>query len=98
MINLPSRLNDVVGQADKCLADVLQKLKGESSHWINDRHLTNGKFSWSRLVGRYGGFSVGISQLEKVKLYIENQSEHHRIKTFQEEYDEWKKRYGIFDD
>ncbi|MCH8010915.1 MAG: transposase [Candidatus Marinimicrobia bacterium] len=98
LINLPSRLTAAVGQADKFLADVLQEFKGESSHWINDSHLMNGKFSWSRLVGRYGGFSVSISQLEKVKRYIENQSEHHRIKTFQEEYDEWKKRYGIFDD
>lgn len=86
LINLPS---------DKCLADVLKELKGESSHWINDSHLINGKFGWQR---GYGGFSVSISQLEKVKRYIENQSEHHRIKTFQEEYDEWNKRYGIFDD
>src|SRR5690242_11484814 len=46
-------------------------------------------------MARYGAFSVGASQLEAVKTYIENQPEHHRKRTFQEEYVEFLRRYGV---
>lgn len=36
--------------------------------------------------------------LDKVKKYIQNQDEHHRKKSFDEEYEEWKREYGVFDD
>jgi REP element-mobilizing transposase RayT len=81
--------------ADKSIAEVAQNLKGESSNWINDNELIRGKFRWQR---GYGAFSVSISQLERVKNYIENQDEHHKRKTFQEEYKEWAKKYGVWDD
>jgi REP element-mobilizing transposase RayT len=77
-----------------CLADFVQKIKGASSHWINEQKLINAKFSWQR---GYGAFSVSASQLEVVKKYIQNQDEHHRRKTFEEEYQEWKANYGFFD-
>jgi hypothetical protein len=53
------------------------------------------KFSWQR---GYGAYSVSASLLQKVKNYIKNQTEHHKRKTFTDEYNEWKKEYGIFDD
>jgi REP element-mobilizing transposase RayT len=86
LIDLPSNL---------CLADFVQKIKGASSHWINEQKLINAKFSWQR---GYGAFSVSASQLEVVKKYIQNQDEHHKRKTFEEEYQEWKESYGFFDD
>ena len=49
-------------------------------------------FRWQR---GYGAFSVSASQFEIVKRYIENQDEHHRKKTFTEEYNEWMIKYGI---
>lgn len=86
LINLPS---------DKCLADFMKKIKGESSFWINQSNFIPKKFNWSR---GYGGFSVSASQLEIVKRYIQNQDKHHRKKSFDKEYEEWKREYGFFDD
>jgi REP element-mobilizing transposase RayT len=86
LIDLPSNL---------CLADLVQKIKGSSSHWINEQKLVHAKFSWQR---GYGAFSVSASQLEVVKKYIQNQDAHHKKKTFEEEYQEWKESYGFYDD
>jgi REP element-mobilizing transposase RayT len=74
------------------LADYIKIVKGSSSHWLNQMVFVNAKFEWQR---GFGSFSVSASQLEVVKRYIENQSEHHRRKTFAEEYEEWKRQYGI---
>ena len=70
-------------------------MKGESAHWINKNKLVKNHFGWQR---GYGAYSVSASQLKSVKAYIQNQTEHHKHKTFTEEYEEWKKTYGIFDD
>ncbi|SHI85452.1 REP element-mobilizing transposase RayT [Tangfeifania diversioriginum] len=86
LIDLPANL---------CLSDFVQKVKGASSHWINDQKLVQGKFSWQR---GYGAFSVSASQIDVLKKYIRNQDEHHRRKSFEEEYNEWKRNYGFFDD
>ena len=86
MINLPS---------NKLLSEFVKNIKGECSSWINQNKLFNQHFSWQR---GYGGFSVSASQYDIVKNYIKNQEEHHRKKTFQEEYDDWKVKYGIFDE
>ncbi len=81
--------------SDVALARVVKSLKGESSSWINENSLVKGKFSWQR---GYGSYSVSASQLERVKRYIRNQDVHHRRHTFQEEYEDWAKRYGVFDE
>ena len=83
LIDLPANL---------CLSDFVQKVKGASSHWINQQKLINTKFSWQR---GYGAFSVSASQLDVVKNYIKKQDEHHKIKSFEEEYTEWKGSYGF---
>jgi putative transposase len=77
------------------LADYMQKLKGESSHWINQNKLLGCHFNWGR---GFGAYSVSASLLNTIKKYIENQKEHHVKSTFTQEYEEWKKKYGIFDD
>ena len=80
---------------DICLADFMKKIKGESSHWINQNKLIGEHFSWQR---GFGAYSVSASQLIIVKPYIQNQSQHHKRKTFTEEYNDWKQQYGIIDD
>ena len=57
--------------------------------------MTPFKFKWQR---GYGAFSVSASQLETVINYIAKQDEHHKIKTFTEEYNDWQKKYGILND
>jgi REP element-mobilizing transposase RayT len=86
LIDLPS---------DQCLADFMKKIKGESAHWLNEQRLLPGRFAWQR---GYGGYSVSASQFDVVKTYIQNQTGHHKRRSFAEEYEEWKRRYGIFDD
>jgi putative transposase len=67
-------------------------LKGESSKWIHGEFHGLGAFSWQ---DGYGAFSVSTSDIPDVIAYIQNQREHHRRKTFQEEYLEVLKATGI---
>ncbi len=78
--------------ADKKLKDMVKQLKGESSCWINENGLIQGRFQWQR---GYGAFSVSASQIETVKNYIHNQDEHHSRRTITEEYDMFIKKYGF---
>ena len=75
-----------------CISDVTQWYKGASSHYINQELIGKNKFSWGR---GYAAFSVSESQLEKVTQYIKNQHEHHKGKTFSEEYEALIRKYGL---
>lgn len=66
-------------------------LKGESSHWINQKAMTKTKFEWQE---EYIAVSVSESMLDRIRKYIYDQEEHHRKKSFAEEYDEFMKKYG----
>ena len=68
------------------LARAVQKLKGGSSRWMGAR------FSWQE---GYGAFSVSPSQVAVVKKYIQNQAEHHRKRSFEEEFLTLLKHCGI---
>ena len=68
----------------KALQDVLKNIKGNSSHWVNTQNFMQEKFAWQT---GYGAYAVSESQVQKVYDYIANQKEHHRTKTFQEEYE-----------
>ncbi len=83
LVDLPTRYS---------MEDLLQLFKGSSSHWINENNLVPGKFAWGR---GYGAFSVSQSNVAEVAKYIANQEEHHRVKTFAEEYETFVKRYGL---
>jgi REP element-mobilizing transposase RayT len=65
------------------ISDIMRMVKASSSKWINDNKKVKGKFSWQE---GYGAFSYSRSQRNDVIKYIMNQEEHHRVKTFQEEY------------
>lgn len=71
---------------------IFHYIKGESSHWINERNFLDSKFAWQT---GYGAFSVSESKIEVVERYIAGQKEHHRIKTFTEEYDQLLEKYNI---
>lgn len=65
------------------IADFMSAVKSNSSKWINEQQLVKGKFQWQ---SGYGAFSYARSQRDIVIKYIMNQEEHHRAKTFKEEY------------
>ena len=79
---------------NKTLSAIMQVIKGSSSYWLNE-NLFRSHFSWQR---GYGAYSVSASKLERVKTYIANQDIHHRKTTFTEEYNKWRKEYGVFED
>ena len=71
---------------------IAQYLKGASSAWIHDEFPTLRNFQWQ---DGYGAFSVSNSRVAEVVKYIQNQREHHRTKTFQDEYREFLRGNGI---
>ncbi len=70
----------------------MRLLKGESSHWINKNQLVRGKFSWQ---DEYFAVSVSNSLLPKVREYIDSQEDHHRVRPFGEEFDDFLTRGGF---
>jgi REP element-mobilizing transposase RayT len=77
---------------NKTIEEVIHLFKGSSSHWINENRLIKGRFAWGR---GYGAFSVSRSDVERVANYIAHQEEHHRKRTFADEYELFVKRYGL---
>jgi putative transposase len=73
-------------------AMMVKEVKRGSSLWIKTKGLAFSDFHWQN---GYGIFSIGFSQIGAVKEYIENQAEHHRTMTFQDEYRELLRRYEI---
>jgi putative transposase len=73
-------------------AELIEKLKTSSSHWLKQQDARLAGFYWQR---GYGVFSVGRSGLDDLIRYIDGQEEHHRSRTFQDEYREFLRRYEI---
>ena len=73
-------------------AQVVEQIKKASSKWIKALDTRYRGFFWQR---GYGAFSVSPSQLDNVLQYIEEQQEHHRTRTFQEEYRELLRKHGV---
>ncbi len=78
--------------AEMPISKLVMLIKGESSHWINKNKFVKGKFKWQE---EYIALSVSESIIPKVRDYIKNQEEHHRRKTFSEEYNKLMKKYGV---
>jgi len=75
---------------EQTISKIVMLIKGESSNWVNKNKLLKGRFEWQ---DEYIAVSVSESQVDKVREYIKNQEEHHRIKTFEEEYNLFLKKY-----
>jgi REP element-mobilizing transposase RayT len=80
--------------SDQTIGKVVQLIKGESSFWINKNKLIRGKFEWQ---DDYIAVSISKSILDKVRNYVDNQEEHHRTKSFIEEVEEFREKYGFVD-
>jgi REP element-mobilizing transposase RayT len=74
------------------LADVVEEVKTNSSKWIKTKGRSWSAFHWQ---SGYGAFSIGQSQVERVKRYIANQRERHRRIGFQDEFRGLLKKYNI---
>ena len=69
---------------EQSISKIMQLLKGESSYWINKNGLCAEKFEWQE---EYFARAVSESLVHTVREYIKNQEDHHRSKTFADEYD-----------
>jgi putative transposase len=79
-------------QPAMALSDMVRDVKNNTTNFINGQKLIRGKFSWQE---GYGAFSYAHSQIETVYNYILHQEEHHRRKTFKEEYSDFLKKFNV---
>lgn len=78
-------------RATHCVADFLREVKKGTQSWIG-RTIGMPAFKWQE---GYAGFSVSGRECDELRRYIDAQEEHHRVKTFREEYEEFLRAYGI---
>lgn len=74
------------------LPDLVRDIKSDTSLFINEKRLIQGKFEWQR---GYGAFSYSSWDIEKIKNYVNRQEEHHKKTKFKEEYLEMLKEYQV---
>ncbi len=90
---MPDHVHLLIGlRPSQSLSDLMQDIKGSSSKWINEKRLVRDRFSWQE---GFGGFSYSKTELDNVIKYIHNQQEHHKQKSFKEEYLELLKEFDI---
>ena len=91
--NMPDHLHLLVGlRPDVALSDLIRDVKAGSAKFINEKHWVKGRFGWQE---GFGAFSYSRSQLPTVIRYIERQPQHHAQKSFQDEYLELLKKFGV---
>jgi putative transposase len=74
------------------ISDLIRDIKSNASKFLNEKNYIKGRFEWQ---DGYGAFSYSYSQINKVYEYIKNQEEHHRKKTFKEEYMEFLQKFNV---
>ncbi len=81
---MPDHVHILFGMRPRqALSDLMKMIKKDSSGWINQKGFVSARFSWQ---AGFGAFSYSKSQVPRVITYIKNQEEHHRKRTFMEEY------------
>jgi REP element-mobilizing transposase RayT len=90
---MPDHIHMLIGMKPSCcLSDLVREIKKASNAFINEKRFTKSKFEWQE---GYGAFSYSHSALDQVIAYIQNQKEHHRIKSFREEYIDFLKKFEV---
>lgn len=83
----------LIGLKPNCnLSDLIRDVKANSSKWINKKNFISGKFYWQE---GGGSFSLGQSQLGSIINYINKQEEHHKKRTFKEEFIRFLDAYKV---
>lgn len=93
---MPDHVHAFMGlKPSMAISDLVRDIKNNSSNFINKKGFVEGQFSWQE---GYGAFSYAHSQIDAVYQYILNQEEHHRRKTFKEEYTEFLNKFQVAHD
>ncbi len=90
---MPDHIHFFIGLKPNCrISDLVREIKKSSNEFINDKKLSKFKFNWQE---GYGAFSYSDSQINNVVQYIMRQKEHHKKRTFKEEYHQFLKNFNI---
>ncbi len=90
---MPDHIHFLIGMKPSCcLSDLVREIKKSTNEFINVKKFSKFKFQWQE---GYGAFSYSHSALDNVIGYINNQKEHHKKQTFQEEYKEFLMKFQI---
>ena len=90
---MPDHVHVFVGMTpDIALSDLVRDIKAGSSKFINDNKWIRSKFRWQK---GFGAFSYSDSQIDRVVKYINNQEQHHRKRSFKDEYYEFLQKYNV---
>ena len=90
---MPDHIHIFIGmRPTESIAELMKDVKGFSSKWINEKKFLKTRFEWQE---GYGGFSYSKTHVPAVIKYINNQEEHHRRKTFIEEYIEYLNTFKV---
>ncbi|MDZ4146723.1 MAG: IS200/IS605 family transposase [Flavobacteriaceae bacterium] len=90
---MPDHIHLFIGMKPSCcLSDLVREIKKSSNEFIAEKKFIKFKFNWQE---GYGAFSYSHSQIDSVIKYIMNQKEHHKRRTFREEYLDFLKKFEI---
>lgn len=90
---MPDHVHILIGlKPNVSISDLVRDIKAGSSKFINDKKWINTKFNWQE---GFGAFSYSKSNLDAVVNYILNQEEHHKKRTFKDEYLDFLEKFEI---
>ena len=90
---MPDHAHIFIGMKPEAgLSDLVRDIKRDSTNFVNNEIRLHGRFGWQE---GFGAFSYSHSQIDSVVRYILNQEEHHRLRTFREEYEVMLKDYAV---
>ncbi len=91
--SMPDHLHIFIGmKPDEALSDLVRDVKRDSTNFVNEEIKPKSRFGWQE---GFGAFSYSRSAIDTVVKYILNQEEHHRRKTFREEYESFLKEFAV---
>jgi len=91
--SMPDHIHIFIGYSlNQLIPNLVEEVKISSNKWVKDRRFSKFRFEWQK---GYGAFTHSRSQLDTVVKYVLNQEEHHKRKTFREEYLEMLKKNEI---
>ena len=91
--SMPDHIHIFIGyNLNHLIPNLVEEIKTSSSAWIKEKQLSKFKFTWQK---GYGAFTYSHSQIDVVAKYVINQEEHHRRKSFKEEYLEMLRKFEV---
>ena len=91
--SMPDHIHIFIGyNLNQTIPKLVEEIKTSSNAWIKSNNLSKSKFEWQ--IG-YGAFTYSHSQIDAVVKYVMNQEQHHKQKTFREEYLEILKKNNV---